>query len=165
MLHKNCKMKKRLTRKRGISPLIATVLLTGFTVTAVALIIVWGKAFTGETAEKQEAMTNARLSCENIEYTVTNAKFSGGKLILGLKNKGQQSMDSFVFKLIFPDKAEPIETNNVIGPLDEDQVDIESPELTQKPDKVSIIPKVKVAAGVYLPCTNQERTVMGSKIA
>lgn len=80
-------MKKR--GKKGISPLIATVLLIGFVVAVAAIVMVWGKGFIKERAEKEGALSQAQLECNLIEieidenYEVTNigSKTIGGFIV------------------------------------------------------------------------------------
>jgi len=166
-------MKKKTGRKKkGVSPLIATVLLTGFTVSIIALVIVWGKAFTTETAEKEEALSHARLACENMDYTVTSASYStaGQKILLGIKNKGTQTLDSFVFRVIYGiegsySDVQTVETTFSLKGAEEMSIPVENPDIkSTAPFKVEIIPKIKVATNVYLPCSNQARSVLGNKM-
>ncbi len=39
--------------KNGISPLIATVLIIGFTVSLTAIVMVWGRGLVTQTTEEQ----------------------------------------------------------------------------------------------------------------
>jgi len=40
--------KKKKFKKKGVSPLVATILLVGFTVALIALIAIWGKRYVEE---------------------------------------------------------------------------------------------------------------------
>ena len=51
--------------KKGISPLIATVLLIGFTVALAAVIMTWGLDYIKKTTEKTGETTEEQLSCAN----------------------------------------------------------------------------------------------------
>ncbi len=49
--------------KRGISELIATVLIIGFTVALAAVIIIWGGRFVSETQGDVDRSTTIGLVC------------------------------------------------------------------------------------------------------
>lgn len=49
--------------KKGISPLIATVLVIGFTVALAAVILTWGTTFTKSIAKGTEESTEIQLTC------------------------------------------------------------------------------------------------------
>ena len=51
--------------KKGISPLIATVLLLGFTVALAAVIMTWGLDYIKSTTEKTGETTDKALMCTN----------------------------------------------------------------------------------------------------
>lgn len=80
-------------RKRGISPLIATVLLIGFIVALVAVVMLWGKGFIQEKAEKEGKLAQAQLSCNNVDIDI---KLSGGNLLV--VNKGSQVINGFIVR-------------------------------------------------------------------
>lgn len=49
--------------KKGISPLIATVLIIGFTVALAAIIMTWGTTFSKGMQKSTEATTEEQMSC------------------------------------------------------------------------------------------------------
>ena len=57
---------------KGISPLIATVLIIGFTVALAALIITWGGQFIRGTQESVEQQAGVQLACSQLEFDITN---------------------------------------------------------------------------------------------
>ena len=61
-------MKKR--GKKGISPLIATVLLIGFVIAVAVIVMTWGKGFVKERAEKEGALSQAQLQCNQVEIEI-----------------------------------------------------------------------------------------------
>ncbi|MEK6878980.1 MAG: archaellin/type IV pilin N-terminal domain-containing protein [Nanoarchaeota archaeon] len=66
--------------KRGISPLIATVLLIGFTVALAAVVITWGTGFVQKVTTGTEERTNKAIICTsdlNFEITKVTCKTSG----------------------------------------------------------------------------------------
>ncbi len=61
-------------RKRGISPLIATVLIIGFTVALAAVIMTWGQGFSKSMQQSTESTTNIQLTCANdVQFEVKAA--------------------------------------------------------------------------------------------
>jgi len=57
--------------KRGVSPLIATVLLIAFAVALGAVVMNWGKGYVQSQAVQVETQSNAQLSCQSdIELNV-----------------------------------------------------------------------------------------------
>ncbi|MEK6952661.1 MAG: archaellin/type IV pilin N-terminal domain-containing protein [Nanoarchaeota archaeon] len=68
--------------KRGITPLIATVLLIGFTVALAAVIITWGGSFVDSMTKRTTATTDVTLKC------VTELKFSISRVTCDEANQG-----------------------------------------------------------------------------
>ena len=68
--------------EKGITPLIATVLLIGFTVALAAVIITWGGSFVDSMTKRTTATTDVTLKC------VTELKFSISKVTCDEANKG-----------------------------------------------------------------------------
>ncbi|MEA3378543.1 MAG: archaellin/type IV pilin N-terminal domain-containing protein [Nanoarchaeota archaeon] len=148
-----------MSNKRGVSPLIATVLLIGFTVATVALVIMWGKGYTQETAEKEGALAEAKLSCENIDFTATSASWNGVQLKLGIKNKGTTSLDTFVFRINNGEAV--VESASIVEAMSTKKISISDAGLTMGTiSSVEIIPKKMVARGVYVPCSTKSKNVI-----
>lgn len=62
-------------KKRGISPVIATVLLVGMVVVVGLIVFIWFRGFVGESATKNGK--NIKLVCEDVDF---DADYSGGTL-------------------------------------------------------------------------------------
>ncbi len=70
--------------KKGLSPVIATILLISIALLLAAIIFVWAKSFVSEKAQKSgEAV---ELSCDDIEFEV-EATLQGSNLHVNLVNK------------------------------------------------------------------------------
>ena len=67
-------MKKRVNR-RGISPVIATVLLIAMVVVIGLIVFIWFRGFVGEGATKFGK--NIQLVCDDVDF---DAEYSGGEL-------------------------------------------------------------------------------------
>ena len=62
---------------KGISPLIATVLIIGFTVALAAIIITWGGRFIQETTEDVDLQTKIGLSCAKLDFKINSVDCQG----------------------------------------------------------------------------------------
>lgn len=58
-------------KKRGISPLIASILLIGFAIAVAVIVFTWGKGYVTETAEKEGSLSQAQLECNQVEIEIT----------------------------------------------------------------------------------------------
>jgi len=82
--------------KRGISPLIATILLIAFAVSIGALIM--NLFLTDTSSIKANETQTSEISCSDINIIVTNACRSDSELVVTIQNKGQKvSSLSFSF--------------------------------------------------------------------
>ena len=62
-------------KKRGISPLIASVLLIGFTIAIVAMIFIWWGDFVKQKTINEGLKNDAERACMNeVEIDVKSAK-------------------------------------------------------------------------------------------
>ena len=72
--------------KKGISPLIATVLIIGFTVALATVIMTWGTKFTKDIQESTSSSANANMVCaQDVTLTIKNIckdSASGYKIIV-----------------------------------------------------------------------------------
>ena len=68
-------MKRYFFEKKGVSPVIATILLVGIVMIMGLIIFVWLRGLTGETITKLDK--NAELVCEDIKF---DASYSSGEL-------------------------------------------------------------------------------------
>ncbi|MBI2499027.1 hypothetical protein HYV88_02185 [Candidatus Woesearchaeota archaeon] len=81
MISKQPFSKKNFDEK-GITPLIATVLLIGFTVALAAVIITWGGSFVDSMTKRTTQTTDVTLKC------VTELKFSISRVLCDGANQG-----------------------------------------------------------------------------
>ena len=78
--------------KRGISPIIATVLLIAITVVLMVVIIGWSSKFVEDKGQKSQAEVS--LGCSNVDFKVFRA-CSNNKIMV--ENKGENSLG---FKIV-----------------------------------------------------------------
>lgn len=76
-------------KKRGISPLIATVLLIGFTITVAAVLMTWAGDYVKEKAEKEGLKGEAQSECAtSVDIKLKNLDCSQSKVTAIIENKG-----------------------------------------------------------------------------
>ncbi len=88
--------------KKGVSPLIATVLIIGFTIALAALIMTWGTSFIKKTQQDVETGAEAQLQCARVDleiksYNCTADPLSGAEK-LSVESKYSGSLDVWVRK-------------------------------------------------------------------
>jgi len=160
-------MKKRKINKKGISPMIATVLLIGFVISIILLILLWGKDYIEELAEKRGALAEKQQECTKIQFDVLKACWRGSAEIdvgteaeIVLRNKVDVDIHKFIFRAV-GGIGEPIERygkNAKLGGLEtKEYKNLQFAEADVK--NIDVIPHLKVALGHYVPCSKQKITV------
>ena len=105
-------------KKRGISPLIATVLLIGFTVALAAMVMTWGSGFIKKTTEQTEKGAASALKCTSeLAFQISGVSCNPDKSIASIKvdSRGSLEIKSLKFRLIsdaqttVDDKTEALE--------------------------------------------------------
>ena len=88
--------------KKGISPLIATVLIIGFTVALAALVISWGGGFIRGTTEETELSASQSVKCiTELNFRIKNVSCGGdgGSKTVIIDNMGDVDVKSFIFRV------------------------------------------------------------------
>src|SRR3989338_4073552 len=83
-----------MMHKRGISPLLATVLIVGFTVAIAALIFLFLKGQVELTGKKGDIQLSANEQAA-VQFQILDCKSSGNSLILKIENSGKHRIDCF----------------------------------------------------------------------
>ncbi|MBU2638386.1 MAG: hypothetical protein KJ955_05405 [Nanoarchaeota archaeon] len=85
--------------KKGISPLIATVLIIGFTVALAAIIMTWGTSFSKSMQKTTESTTEEQLACaQDVNVDLSSACVVDGtagstQIKLTIKNDGAKAIE------------------------------------------------------------------------
>ena len=151
-------MKKRKINKKGISPLIATVLLIGFVIAVILLIVLWGKNYIEELAEKRGALAEKQQECLQVELDVLKACWAGTEADIVVRNKADVPIHKFVFRAIGK-TGEPVEVREPLGGLETKSYNFQFSTDVGVVNNIEIIPHLKVALGHYVPCSKQSVTV------
>lgn len=137
--------------KKGISPLIATVLLIGFVVAIGAVVMFWGKGYVEERTEKEGELSKAQLECTKI-----NLKVIGTDGDITVENRGDVDIDAFKVKYYGGDYD---------GKLDEVYTKVPPMGRAYIPsrlaDQVDVIPAIKPegVGAPLLPCSDKHKLV------
>ena len=127
--------------KRGISPLIATVLLIGFTITIAAILMIWGGNLVKERAEKISARTEAQTSCTaKVEIGLNSAKCTteDNKDIvkdivkISVENKGSDTINAFRARINYDGDSETTTVYNSLNPTSQTSLKVEYTKGTPK---------------------------------
>ncbi|HLC55858.1 MAG TPA: archaellin/type IV pilin N-terminal domain-containing protein [Candidatus Nanoarchaeia archaeon] len=100
-------MVKKRVNEKGLSPLIATVLLIGFAIAIAILIWFWYGNFVKNQAEKEKSLTEGKLACsQEVNFQVKKIdKLSPSQaspdygLSITVENKGTTRIDDFRVKI------------------------------------------------------------------
>lgn len=155
------RVKRGRVLKRGISPLIATVLLIGFVVALVLLIALWGKNYIEELAAKRGALAQKQQECQLVEINVKSMNFVANTATLTIENTKDKPVDKFVFRAMNEagDSLEVLEDYTKLGSLEVSQYDVQFTSAGSLIKKVDVIPALKAGKNKYVPCSDKHVTV------
>lgn len=157
-MHTKTTQKRRGINKNGISPLIATVLVLGFTVALAAIVMLWGQGFIKKTQESSEATAERQMMFgTSVSSEVRTAVFKGDQLDLVVENTGNKPIDKFNVRIYGPKGGAdiiPVNTGVGIG-------EVKTIPLTYYPNKIGGIAE-KVEALPVLILNGQAYTDAGN---
>jgi flagellin-like protein len=106
-------------KKKGISPLIATVLLIGFAVALAAVVMTWGLDFVRETAETTKEQTQNTLVCaSDLSFAISDVQPGPTEFSITVDNRGQIDIVSIIFRVYTDTGVITIDSDD--GTLDND---------------------------------------------
>ena len=85
-------------KKRGVSPLVATILIIALTIIISVFVFVWGADIFSSYKEKTTQESKVSLACAQTFFNVKTACFLGGNLNLYIENTGQQDISDFLYR-------------------------------------------------------------------
>ncbi|MBM3199694.1 hypothetical protein FJZ53_02065 [Candidatus Woesearchaeota archaeon] len=86
--------------KKGISPLIATVLILGFTVALAAVIMTWGTSFTKDMQKKTSENTDIQMKCAtDVVFNIKAVKNTTAGYDITIANDGNEDIAEWRFRL------------------------------------------------------------------
>ncbi|MFH0711162.1 MAG: archaellin/type IV pilin N-terminal domain-containing protein [Candidatus Aenigmatarchaeota archaeon] len=92
---------------KGISPIIATVLLIAFTVAVAGLLSTWLTGFTSSTSKQVSDSSSITLSCSYGGVSFGSLRFNSSTLYIAgdLENTGTVSLGNFSLQIIYANKS------------------------------------------------------------
>ncbi|MDO8628397.1 MAG: hypothetical protein Q7R56_01425 [Nanoarchaeota archaeon] len=143
-------------RKRGITPLIATVILLGFAIAIIIIVILFTTDYVKDLQEKQGAIAQSRLECAtDISFSINNAEPSGASITITLENL-KEFIDAFYIVVRNGQSQQTIELEEGLETATIKDFTIEyNPGSVGTPEEIDIIPRIKIAPGVYEACSGQ----------
>ncbi len=130
--------------KKGISPLIATILILGFVITIALLIMLFGKQFVEKSTQRVDVQTEEKTIClEDVSFEIRSACYlNPSKLKVLVFNTGKKDIKKFYTRfyesptnILESEKKGTIKAGSV-GTL---QFDVTSPNIKQ----VQMFPSVR----------------------
>ena len=144
--------------KRGVSELIGTVLIIGFTIVLAALLFAWQTRFFETIKGNVDTRTSFEELCLQTDFSILQACGSTNVTLL-VKNKGSQDIAGFQILVydasgkseVIPSFPYPVVTEHTTETL------IVYPTLT--PAMIELIPKIRLQDNTTAYCnTNQKRS-------
>jgi len=121
-------------KKRGISPVIATVLLVSIALTLAVIIFIWARSFVSEAITKDGQAIN--LVCEDISF---DAEYNSGQVLI--VNRGNVPLYGVELSKVSLGSRTHIGEGTFIQPVGTgESVGISVGETLAAGDKISIVP-------------------------
>jgi flagellin-like protein len=98
-------MLKRLDMRKGISSIIATVLLIAFTVAVAGILSGWLTSFTTTSTQTVKSQSDIELTCSYGGISLNSLRYSGGYLSGNIDNTRTVSLGGLSIQIIFTNKT------------------------------------------------------------
>ncbi len=141
--------------KHGISPLIATILLIGFTVAITISVIIWASSFTEKRIEETEQKI-ALLSCSDIIFELVNVEFNSPIITATVDSRGK-TFSGFAVQGICVKGSFIGRVDQIFNPLDKITFNIETKGECQEVKEIKFVPFIGIKDSIQL-CNGKEQT-------
>jgi flagellin-like protein len=152
--------KRRNFKQKGISPLIATVLILGFTVVLAVLVINWAIPFVRNIQDTTEETSNVQILCaQDVVFNIRNVCDSGTNQIkILVANDGVRKIDEFTVRSYRSDSdVEQDKMNFATLGIDSFNIDDDTITVDSEPIKqIELIPSVTIN-NKKVTCSNNIR--------
>jgi len=144
------------TSKKGISPLIATVLLIGFVVVIAAAIWMWYGGVVTEYVEKQSARNQIKRDCVSVDLSLKSAELqqNNGKIKVDIENSGSQAIQGVLLVERCDGKSYTVDESILLEPGESQTITI-AQRCSDEPDSIDVVPAL-VRQGVRDYCTGKK---------
>ncbi|MEW6063095.1 MAG: archaellin/type IV pilin N-terminal domain-containing protein [Nanoarchaeota archaeon] len=158
-----------MKNKRGISPLIATVLLIGFTIVLAALIMQWGSSLLKEQTETTGTTSKAQIACSTeVDFTVDSviidsSDATGKTIKVTITNNRDRPLVDFITRVKHTAGGTTDVDQSVsdlpggLGAFESKIYSATTTSANAAGDTVDVIPKIDVD-GSQVPCSEQVKT-------
>ncbi len=86
-------------KKRGISPLISTILIIGFTIVLAAFVIQWGLGSFQKYKESSDFESRVALACSDVNFKINEACILFNTTNIVLENLGSGKIKGFLYRV------------------------------------------------------------------
>jgi flagellin-like protein len=149
-----------LKKKRGVSPLIATVLLIAFAVALGAVVMNWGRTYVEETATYAKSKSETEVKC-SMDVRIKEVKVgqtikvcyndTGGFVDFVISNYGRKAVEKLIVHVLTTDNS--IYTEEINEKINSGGIYHATSNYTGNFQQLEIIPNIYVT-GEYIPCTD-----------
>jgi|SRR3989344_4523178 len=149
-----------ILNKRAITPLIATILLIGFTVVLAGIIFTWGNKLASSLQQMSEETSEKEITCIS-DFSLRFRKaevIESNKIRLLVENNGQGNIDKFKVRVYGKDGVDNIETSDGLNSYEIKNIEIPYNSLkTGNVNEVEIFLST-TQNGVSVICSNIKET-------
>ena len=132
----NVEMKNKLREtKKGMSEIIAWILLLGFSISLAVIIFNWTRTHTEELTKSTVSFVEGKLECQEIAI---NVAANDDCSIITITNKGKLTIDQFAIRTFRQDYENTLIEATQLSPKQSKQLNILSS------NKIEVIPIVKI---------------------
>jgi len=143
------------TSKKGISPLIATVLLIGFVVVIAAAIWMWYGGVVTEYIGKQSARNQIKKDCVSVDLSLKSAELqNNGKIKVDIENSGSQAIQGVLLVERCDGKSHTVEESILLESGESQTITI-TQHCSDSPGSIDIVPAL-VRQGVRDYCPEKK---------
>lgn len=94
---------------KGLSPLIATVILIGLTIVVAGILGVWASSF---VSQRLETFQNTTPKCDVVNFQIFKCTKSNNSITVIIDNKSPVSLNGFRFIFVYADGTVETKDNN-----------------------------------------------------
>ncbi|MEK6839691.1 MAG: archaellin/type IV pilin N-terminal domain-containing protein [Nanoarchaeota archaeon] len=146
-------MLRKKENKKGISPLVATVVLVGIVVAVIVVITLWGKGVQEDLQQKQGGIALAEITCTSVSIDVSDVSSSS----VTVSNNGEHELSGVVIVVKGGDDMQSQLFMQEIAPGDARSFPFTGIPGVGVVEEVTVIPSVGL--GINRPCTEQKKEV------
>ena len=139
-------------QKRGISPLIATILIIGFTIVLAAMVMQWGTTLLKGIQEQTGKQAELKIACTGIS-NLEIVPLSPSEI--RLNNNNDIALEGFIFRSYIGDDIITTDIPIGIDKLGSRKFTIITDYSKGIPNKVGVFPKIRTSEGKIAICDSE----------